>query len=417
MRILFVIHQFFPEFSGGTERVTLQMARVLQHAGHAVHVLTCRMAAALPTWTEDSDVAQAWHYVHDGIPVTAIARKRLPAGAEFGFDVDTDLAQELSGWMRRERFHVAHVMHTMRMATAVMAVQQCPLPYVVSMTDFFLACHQINLLTVQGRACDGPAGGRQCARDCLVGIWTPDGLQQRYAQAQALLAGAALRCVPSSFVQTRAQTAFPDLSFRVVPHGLDVLAMVQSAPTRLDSNPHQRLVLAYAGTLIPQKGLHVLIEALALIPDADLQLLVMGGRHGDAAYHQKIDRLIAADPRVKWIGELDRQALFQTLGQCDLLCLPSQVPESFSLIFHEAAVLGVPALVADHGAPADVVRHAQAGACVKPDSPSDWAQAVQSVLGDRSLLERWRKHLPMPARIEEEGFFFESLYRTIALLE
>lgn len=417
MRILFVIHQFFPEFSGGTERVTLQMARVLQHAGHAVHVLTCRVASPLPTWIEEPDVAQAWRYVHEGVPVTAIARKRLPAGAEFGFDVDVDLARELTEWMRREQFHVAHVMHTMRMATAVMAIQQNQLPYVVSMTDFFLACHQINLLTVQGSACNGPVGGRQCAQECLVGIWTPHGLQHRYAQAQALLAGAALRCVPSSFVQAHAHTAFPDLSFRIVPHGLDLLTMAQSGPIQAGSNPRQRLVLAYAGTLIPQKGLHVLIEALALIPDADLQLLVMGGRHGDPAYHQKIDSLMAADHRVKWMGELDRQGLFQALRQCDLLCIPSQVPETFSLIFHEAAALGVPTLVADHGAPADVVRLAQAGACVKPGSPSEWAQAVQNVLEDRSLLEQWRKRLPMPARIEEEGFFFESLYRTIALLE
>ncbi len=417
MRILLIVHQFFPEFSGGTERVTLQLARVLQHAGHAVHVLSCRSAPALAQWPEDADVRQAWHYVHEGVPVTVIARHRLPAGSEFGFEVDPALAAELAVWLRRERFHVAHVLHTMRMATAVMAVQQISLPYVVTLTDFFLACHQINLVSVQGAPCLGPQEGQRCARDCQVGIWTGQALAQRYQQAKAMLAGAALRCVPSHFVQARAEDAFPGLDFRVVPHGLELLALLPTVRRQADDLEPGPLVLAFAGTLIVQKGLHVLIEALALIPDADIELRVMGGRYGDSAYHHRIDRLIAADRRVKMVGQMDQQALFAALSQCDLLCLPSLVPETFSLTFHEAAALGLPALVADHGAPAEVVREANSGLCVTPDSAHDWAQALQQVLDHRELLAQWKSRLPMPARIEEEGFFYESLYRTVALLE
>ncbi|MGE0106120.1 MAG: glycosyltransferase [Thiomonas sp.] len=417
MRILLVIHQFFPEFSGGTERVTLQLARMLQHAGHAVHVLTCRSAPALQGWAEAVEVGQTWSYVHDGVPVTAIARRRLPAGAEFGFDVDAAVAAELAAWLRAKRFHIAHVMHTMRMATAVMAIQQAELPYVVTLTDFFLGCHQINLVNVRGEPCPGPDAARRCAKDCRVGVWTEPALKMRYSQAQALLAAAALRCVPSHFVQSRAEAIFPELDFRIVPHGLDLLAMLPSGTPRTPGERPGRLILAFAGTLIVQKGLHVLLDALALMPQADVELRVMGGRHGDTAYHQRIDSLIATDRRVKCLGEMNQQALFAALAECDVLCLPSLVPETFSLTFHEAAALGLPALVADHGTPAEVVSHSRAGLCVTPGDASAWAQAVQQVLDERELLAQWRSRLPMPARIEEEAFFYESLYRTVALLE
>lgn len=417
MRVLLITHQFFPEYSGGTERVTLQLARVLQHAGYAVHVLTCRTAPRLPHWMEDATIGRASCYVYDGIEVTAMARQRLPAESEWSLDVDADLANELTGWLRQKRFHVAHVMHTMRMATAVMAIQQIQLPYLVTLTDFFLACHQINLVTVQSAPCLGPQEGQRCARDCQVGIWTEQTLRTRHRQAQALLSAAAMRCVPSHFVQSRAEAAFPQLDFRVVPHGLDLLAMWTVATTPPDGGRQKTLVLAFAGTQIVQKGLHVLIEALALIPDAELELRIVGGRHGDPAYHRRIDALIAADRRVKVLGEMNQQALFAELSGCDLLCLPSLVPETFSLTFHEAAALGVPALVADHGAPAEVVRQSRAGLCITPGSARDWAQALQRVLDDRSLLAQWKSRLPMPARIEEEGFFYESLYRTVALLE
>ena len=45
MRILIVLHQFFPEFSGGTERVALNLARTAQRAGHHVRVLACAVQA------------------------------------------------------------------------------------------------------------------------------------------------------------------------------------------------------------------------------------------------------------------------------------------------------------------------------------------------------------------------------------
>ena len=201
MRVLLVIHQFFPEFSGGTERVTLQLARALQHAGHAVHVLTCHVGAPKADWQTDTVIRQAWNYTYDGVPVTAVLRGRFPAGAEIGFDVDAALADEFHAWLGRRKFQVAHVMHTMRMATAVMAIQQAGIPYQVTLTDFFLPCHQINLVNIAGDPCAGPQGGQQCAKDCRVAVWTPHSLQQRYSQAHSLLEGAAVRCVPSHFVE------------------------------------------------------------------------------------------------------------------------------------------------------------------------------------------------------------------------
>ncbi len=417
MRILFVTHQFFPEFSGGTERVTLQLARMLQHAGHAVRVLTCRAAPAQHDWREESLIPEAWNYVHEGVPVTALARHRLPAAGEFGFDVVPAVADELTAWLRREHFHVAHVFHTMRMATAVMAMQIVQLPYVVTLTDFFLACHQINLVNVRGNACDGPQQGQRCARDCLVGIWTKNDLVTRYEQAQGLLASAALRCVPSKFVQQRAQDAFPQHAFHVVAHGLDLIRMQLPSVILREQTRPTRLVLAFVGTLIAQKGVHVLIEALALLPEAEVELRIIGPRHGDNSYHQRIDGLIAADRRVKCLGQMGQKELFAALVECDLLCLPSLVPESFSLTYHEAAALGLPALVANHGAPASFVQQSGAGLCVAPGSASEWAQAIGQVLDNPQLIETWRRHLFMPARIEEEAFFYESLYRTVAQLE
>ena len=197
-----------------------------QRAGHHVHVLACtvdpdslRRLAGRPAGAglpED---------VWEGVPVTFIPRSLLPGTADISLEVDSGLADRLAEWMDRERFEVAHVLHTMRMGSAVLAAQRCGLPYVLTLTDFFLPCARINLVTMHERYCDGPQRGRRCAQECLAPPWTADSYQQRYEQAASLLAAAAERVAPSAYVAARYQDSFPHLQFKVIPHGIDLTAL------------------------------------------------------------------------------------------------------------------------------------------------------------------------------------------------
>jgi glycosyltransferase involved in cell wall biosynthesis len=414
MRILFILHQFFPEFSSGTERVALNLARMAQRAGHHVHVLAGTVDAG-----RTGGVAVAapfpgcFRLTYEGIPVTLIPRRALPATADIGLDADEALAGELAAWMQAERFDVAHVLHTMRMATAVLAAQRCQLPYVITLTDFFVPCARINLVTCGGRSCDGPDRGRRCPVDCPAPPWTTASYLQRYEQAASLLAGAAERVTPSDFVARRYRDSFPELAFRVIPHGIDLLALAGSAGAKAPRRADGALRLLFVGVAVPQKGLSVLLRALAQLKGRELTLKVIGGWHGDPAYHDEVRALAAADPRVELVGTQSAPQVFAAMQDADLLCLPSQVPESFSLVLHEAAAAGTPALVSDLGAPPDRVAATGSGRVVAHADPRAWASAIGAVLGEPELLQSWRQSLPLPLRVEEEGFFYESLYRRV----
>lgn len=413
MRILFILHQFFPEFGGGTERVALNLARMAQRAGHHVHVLAGTVDPALCGGTVvDAPVAGCLRATREGLPVTFIPRSLLPATADIGFGVDNALADRLAAWMDAERFDVAHVLHTMRMSSAVLAAQRCGLPYMVTLTDFFLPCSQIYLVTTKQQLCAGPEGGDKCARDCSVPPWTADAFHGRYEQSKSILEAAAERVVPSGYVARGFQAAYPGLPVRVVPHGLDMVSLSGGAnhPARTWDG---ELRLAYAGAILHQKGLHVLLQALALLPGRRLSLRAMGGFWGDTGYHQEIRAMAKADPRVQLTGELPAREVFAQLSQSDLFCLPSLMPEPFSLVHIESAAAGIPALVSNRGAPADRVAKSKAGIAVDAESPQAWAQAIASVLDRPGLLQEWRRGLELPFRVEEEAFFYESLWRRI----
>ena len=282
----------------------------------------------------------------------------------------------------------------------------------LTLTDFFLPCNRINLVNLRGKLCDEPEQGRRCAKDCKVPPWDTESLGQRHRQAAAVLASACACVAPSAYVADRYRAAFDGLPVQVIPHGIDLLALLRhAAPTAAPPAGAKLLTLGYVGTIVPQKGLQVLLQALAAIPDVPLRLLVAGGLHGDAAHADSIHRMVAADPRVQLLGQLDAVGVGAMLGTIDLLCLPSIVPESFSLVLRESAALGVPALVSQLGAPAELMAETGAGLALPAGDSAAWAQAIAQVQGEPAVLERWRAALPLPLRVEEEAFLYESLYR------
>ncbi len=414
MRIVFVLHQFYPEFSGGTERVVFNLARSVQRAGHYVHVLACTMRARART-------AQgvAIHEVYRGIPVTLVPREHLPAEGDIGFDVAPLVVDELRDWMRAQRFDLMHVFHTMRMASAVLAAQQCGLPYVTTLTDFFTGCYRINAIKASGDACADAEQGHACARDCLVPPWTDSSLEQRHQHARAFLQAAGERVVPSEYVARYFRRTFPDLDWRVVPHGVDFLGLLpiaQAASTTPVAAPPDGVgivTLGYLGAIIPQKGLRVLLQALARVDAPHLQLRIVGDFSGDPVHQAEIERLIAADPRVQWVGPVAPADVAAELERFDMLCLPSTVPETFSLALHEAATLRIPALVSDLGAPPERIHAQGGGKVVAAGDVVAWAQALGELAADPTQLRTWRSQIRMPYRMEEEAFFYESLYRQL----
>lgn len=417
MRILFILHQFFPEFHGGTERVALNMARMAQHAGHYVHVLACTVEPEKCRGSSiGSRLPDGFESTYQGVPVTLIPRSVLPETADISLDIDQLITETIETWMQHQRFDVAHVLHTMRMGSAVLAAQRCGLPYVVTLTDFFLPCARINLMDIVGKPCAGPQGGIQCAKTCAAPPWSAPSYAARHTQSQALLQAAGACVTPSEYVADRYREAYPEQHFLVMPHGVDLLGI---GAATIPSERHDEVVnlpvlgLIFVGSVVRAKGLHVLLKALASIPSQRVSLKVIGGLFGDLAYHREIQALVNADSRVELLGEQTALEVGSALSTADLLCLPSLVPESFSLVFHEGAACGVPALVSDLGAPAQFLAQHPCGGVVAAGNPKAWAAAIKKIAETPQTLRDWKRQLFLPLRVEEEAFFYETIYQTL----
>ncbi|MFO1172550.1 MAG: glycosyltransferase family 4 protein [Hyphomicrobiaceae bacterium] len=138
----------------------------------------------------------------------------------------------------------------------------------------------------------------------------------------------------SAFSQSayRAKIGEPACETRVIPNGLkpDEFATVTPAPDAAD--------LLFIGELRHLKGVDVLFEAIAAIPDPDRPRAVIVGAGPDAEAFKAQARDLGLDAHVTFPGAMPAREAFR-LGRC--LVVPSRA-ESFPYIVLEAAAAGLP---------------------------------------------------------------------------
>jgi glycosyltransferase involved in cell wall biosynthesis len=152
-----------------------------------------------------------------------------------------------------------------------------------------------------------------------------------------------------------------------------------------------RPTVVYFGKLIENKGVHVLLEALAGL---DARAVVVG--FGD--YRERLEALAPFGTLLT--GQLEHRHLRHLLPLCDVAVVPSIFPEAFGMVAAEAAAAGVLPVVSAHSGLAEVA--AGIGEEVGPDA----AALLSSPAGDAAALrEQLAAILALPAeRRRELGF-------------
>jgi len=106
-------------------------------------------------------------------------------------------------------------------------------------------------------------------------------------------------------------------------------------------------VMVFLSRVDPKKGLHLLVEALALCaPDfSSWRLVIVGdGKPGYlATLHKQAGRLQPSLPKIDWIGSIWNDQRWMYLQAANLFCLPTH-SENFGIAVLEALHCGTPVL-------------------------------------------------------------------------
>jgi D-inositol-3-phosphate glycosyltransferase len=300
-RILLVSH-YFPPHLGGIENVVAQEARHLAEAGAEVAVLT---TGRLGNETTIAGVRVMRQRAWDGVERRSGVPFPVPGPAV---------------WVRARKWarwaDVIHV-HDGAYATSWAAAAA-----VTTGTPFVMTQH-VALV-------DHPAA---LVRQVQRAVWSSAGrtLLRRAERVFVLNDNVA------AFVQDRGARAG---RVRLLPNGVDTSLFTPCADDGQRRAlrdqlglPTDRVLVLFAGRLVPKKGYDLLRAAAGPAYD----LVFAGEGH---------DGVPTAEPGVHHLGRLDQQSLAVAYRACDVFALPS-TSEGFPLTVQEAMASGLPVVTTD----------------------------------------------------------------------
>ena len=147
--------------------------------------------------------------------------------------------------------------------------------------------------------------------------------------------------------------------------------------------------ILFLSTLKPRKNIEGLLEALAILNDKNLQL-VIAGRKG-WLYQSVFDKVkeLGLTKKVVFTGFVDEDDVPALMAGAKVFTLPS-FWEGFGIPAVNAMACGVPVVVSNTGSLPEVV--GDAGVIVDPNQPEEIAQGIMKVIGDmetrKTLIKR-----------------------------
>lgn len=148
------------------------------------------------------------------------------------------------------------------------------------------------------------------------------------------------------------------------------------------ADPEAPFVLSL-GRLHPFKGLHVLVDALTHLPEAELVIagptLEVAGFGDYAAYLRERARQRGIERRVHLVGPVPHAEVTRLMGAAAVVAVPS-IHESLNRVCAEATAAGTPFVVTRTTGIAHLVQADGVGLIVDPDDDRALADALRQVL-------------------------------------
>jgi glycosyltransferase involved in cell wall biosynthesis len=443
VRILFVVHQFFPESGAGVELVTLGLAKELRARGHETFVLAAKRSlpgGIRPYETEDYD--------HEGVPIRRVGRPDEGPYRPYRLNYENgEMARSAREYAREVGPDAVHAMHLQGLsASVVSAFKDLGLPVVFTAADFWTVCPVVDLRRHDGAMCGGPET-HHCVR-CIASRNPEPRINRR-----AALPGAAVKAVDllSRTPLTRFSGALrqvadvrerpasiregmegvdrvlaytrltEDLLGRngigggrtlVSPYGIDAARLRKAGAARRASDT---LRVGFVGTLAPHKGPDLLVKAFRMLPrDLDATLRVHGGGGGYEDYVARLRLLAGEDRRIDFPGAFLKEDLGRVLAETDVLVVPSRWYENAPGVVFEAFAAGLPVVATDLGGMSEFVRDGENGLLFGLEDARDLMRQLRRLAEEPGLLEGLRRGIGPVKTIGEYAGELEKLYASLA---
>lgn len=430
MQILLIVHQFFPEFTSGTEVLANSVARELAGRGHQVRIFT-----AHPTALPMSDEERFDEYQYEGIHVYRFYHSYVPMAGQSSMvelSFDNHLAASyfkkvLDGF----KPDVVHFFHLNRLGIGLIDhAVQAQVPAFITPTDFWAICPTAQLMLPEGQACSGPSHhAGNCVKHFVENtqkgvvqrafkslpiafadhlVWlTQVGILPRYPhriEVQAI--GSRLsksisrlnkltKIVSPNRFMTGKLTQYGVSPSQIidVAYGIDLDASEVIPPRRLSRHP---LRIGYIGTLAPHKGCHILVESFKSLPQGAAILKMYGNLEDFPEYVNELRVQAAQNVQIEFCGVFHNSKIAEVMADLDVLIVPSLWFENTPLVLYSAQAARCPVIASNFPGMSEVIQDQLNGLLFDAGNVIGLAAQLSRLINESDLIGKLSENTQPP---------------------
>ena len=400
--------------SGGGTMLPRAFTKALAARGHEVAVF---YAAARPE-PALGDYAVRRH-TEDGVRLFGLCNR-----ASTFMDLDAP-GREIDDPQARSAFAAVldevspHVVHFWNLHNLGMSLPgECRargVPTVLSSNNYWALCPRLYLISEQLQRCEGGSeDGRKCER-CLGTQGLAADYAERLRQGQRMLREdidvhlAVSTRVRDLYVQNGDDPGHVRV-LRQEPEALTEIWRRTGSARPVVSNLQRPLRVGFVGSVMAHKGVHVLAQALQLLPAGSVEAVALGDVATD---YLPALRHLDPEGRLHLFGRYDQKRLPELLAALDVVVVPSVWDDCAPFVVAEALAARCPVIGSRAGGIPDFVQHGHNGLLFELGDATDLARCLQAFGDDPDLLGRLQAGIDAPRGLEAFVDDVLAVYREV----
>jgi glycosyltransferase involved in cell wall biosynthesis len=169
--------------------------------------------------------------------------------------------------------------------------------------------------------------------------------------------------------------------------------------------------MVFVGRIHPQKGLHLIIEAMRYFTPQQVSIDIYGMPEETMYYNKCISDSLAIE-NIIWKGVFEREAIITQLYTYDILCLPSTFSEMSPLVIQEAFAAGIPVLASNVYGNMEQITGGKNGLLFDFNSANSLKEQIDFLLSKPSVLEEMKRNITTPVSFENVYESYMTLYNS-----
>jgi len=435
MKVLQVLHQFFPSYYGGTETYTAEIARELAKK-EQVALFYSEPLSKTPGRLEEGSFR--------GIP-TFVIHKNVRHYVSYTQNYK-DLVVEEAFRRVLERYQpdIVHFQHLMHLSLGLPEIaSSINIPTVWTLHDYWLQCPLHKRITTDGRLC-GSVNEASCAQ-CLVDETTQSKLLRtlltvaeltgiiRLARGSTFLQDLVKRsCMarrtveivdlflaPTQFLRSEfLKWGIPLEKIRYSADGIQDEYFMEWQPRLPDGKTH----FGFIGFFIPSKGVRVVVDAFRLLEGDDVALHLFGDfpskvNKMERRYGEVVLKAARGDKRIVLEGTFLPEDIAKIYRKFDVLIVPSLWFENAPLVVKYAMLAQIPVIASNLGTLPELISHGVNGYLFPPGDEKCLASLLERTQrSPQAALSMGQQH-PDLKTIKQNAEELRGIYDSLLTLE